>query len=91
MKKTAFQVRFKSAFAITDLVGLKGKIDGLNITKAATDIYAIQQNNGPLSINREMFKKVFSQDYNPKMLDILRVQGIYKNDQKNILLKTYGW
>lgn len=39
---------------------------------------------GPLHINRSMFKKVFNQDYNPRMVQILHDEGIYKGDPLNV-------
>ncbi|EPG37573.1 hypothetical protein [Acinetobacter colistiniresistens] len=70
--------------ALTNLNSLKKTIKKLNVTDAVSELSSLQRNGGPLHINREMFKQVFKQDYNPKMIDILKSQGVYKGDPINV-------
>ncbi len=63
---------------------LKEQIDKLNPTRASIDMALINENTGPLHINREMFIKLFKQDYNPKMVQILKNEGVYLGDSKNV-------
>lgn len=37
----------------------------------------LQMKNSGEKINRSMYKLLFNQDYNPKMLKVLAEQGIY--------------
>jgi len=63
---------------------LKEKIDKLNVISAAKYMFDINENKGPKHINREMFIKLFKQDYNPKMVQILKSEGVYLGDPKNV-------
>lgn len=66
---------------------LKAQIDTINVVDAARDMFLIQNNKGPLSINRDMFIKVFNQDFNPNMIKVMRQQGIYLGDPDNVAFK----
>ena len=63
---------------------LKKQIDRLDVISAAKYMFEINENKGPLHINREMFIKLFEQDYNPKMVQILKNEGVYLGDPKNV-------
>lgn len=70
--------------ALTNLNALKKTINKLNVTDTISDLASLQDNGGPLHINRNLFKEVFNQDFNPQMIKILRSQGIYKGDPLNV-------
>lgn len=70
--------------ALKSLNDLKKTISKLNVVSATRDLSLLVQNKGPLHINRDMFKKVFNQDYNPRMVQILRDEGVYKGDPLNV-------
>lgn len=70
--------------ALTSLNALKKTIRKLKVYDAVNDLRALQANGGPLIINKEMFKQVFNQDFNPRMIEILKSQGIYKGDPLNV-------
>lgn len=64
---------------------LKKTVTKLNVIKATTDLAALARNRGPLTINRDMFKQVFNQDYNPNMIKILNENREYKGDPANVM------
>ncbi|WP_431830768.1 hypothetical protein [Acinetobacter ihumii] len=70
--------------ALKSLNDLKKTISKLNVVSATRDLSLLVQNKGPLHINRDMFKKVFNQDYNPRMVQILRDEGVYTGDPLNV-------
>ncbi|WP_180081994.1 MULTISPECIES: hypothetical protein [unclassified Acinetobacter] len=76
-KSNEFKTRFGTTFAIQDLIGLKGTLDDLNISDVMVGAAKLQMKNGGEKINRTMYKLLFNQDYNPKMLKVLAEQGIY--------------
>ena len=55
---------------------LKDQIDSINIIEATRDMFLINENAGPLTINREMFIKVFNQDFHPEMVNIMKEQRV---------------
>ncbi|MEQ1064681.1 hypothetical protein ABLB96_15505 [Acinetobacter sp. XH1741] len=63
---------------------LKDTFAKLNAAKASTDLAQLRMNDGPLFINREMFKKVFNQDFNPKMIQIMKQNREYLGDPVNV-------
>ncbi|MCH7306603.1 hypothetical protein MMO38_00380 [Acinetobacter sp. NIPH 1852] len=67
--------------ALNDLNKTVGKLNVVNATAALADL---TKNGGPLHINRNMFKRVFKQDYHPNMVQILRNEGIYRGDPDNV-------
>lgn len=75
--------------ALTSLNSLKKTIRKLNVVDATADLFELTKNGGPLHLNREMFKKVFNQDYNPRMIEILREQRIYNGDPVNVQNSEY--
>lgn len=68
---------------------LKGQIDSINVTQATRDMFMIQNNKGPFTINRDMFIAIFRQDFNPKMVNIMKNQGIYLGDPDNVTFKKF--
>lgn len=83
-QQTAFTMRFKSTFAIHELAFLKSNIDKLNILTAIDNVRALSINAGPLTINRNMYKNVFRQDFHPQMVEQLIQNRIYRGDPNNI-------
>ncbi|MDV2440383.1 hypothetical protein QR665_13000 [Acinetobacter gerneri] len=68
-EKTAFSTRFKSTFAVKDLLSLKGTIDNLNVVGLTIDATNLAKNGFQgTAINRKMFKRIFNQDYDPRAL-----------------------
>ncbi|MDS7933776.1 hypothetical protein RMB03_19865 [Acinetobacter sp. V91_7] len=63
---------------------LKDTFAKLNVARATTDLAQLRMNDGPLFINREMFKKVFNQDFNPKMIQIMKQSREYPGDPINV-------
>lgn len=63
---------------------LKDTFTKLNAAQATTDLAQLRMNDGPLFINREMFKKVFHQDFNPKMIQIMKESREYPGDPINV-------
>jgi len=63
---------------------LKDTLSKLNAGSASADLTKLRRNNGPLFINREMFKKVFNQDYNPKMIQIMKENREYNGDPHSV-------
>ncbi|ACJ40325.1 MULTISPECIES: hypothetical protein [Acinetobacter calcoaceticus/baumannii complex] len=63
---------------------LKDTFAKLNAARATTDLAQLRMNDGPLFINREMFKKVFNQDFNPKMIQIMKQTREYPGDPINV-------
>ncbi|NUF39091.1 hypothetical protein [Acinetobacter lactucae] len=63
---------------------LKDTFAKLNAARASTDLAQLRMNDGPLFINREMFKKVFNQDFNPKMIQIMKQSREYSGDPINV-------
>lgn len=74
----------QSMGAVKALSDLKEILSKLDVREATIDLALLQDNKGPLHINRNMFKKIFKKDFNAGMLQILRNQGIYKGDPKNV-------
>lgn len=73
---------------------IKANIDKLNVLSAARDMFLINENAGPLHINIDMFIKLFNQDYNPNMVQVLKESGVYLGDPKNVqfnLLNKNSW
>lgn len=68
---------------------LKDTFAKLNVAEAVIDLSRLQANNGPLYINRNMFKKVFNQDFNPKMIQILKENREYRGDPTNVLMQNF--
>lgn len=68
---------------------LKAQIDSINVIEATRDMFLINENAGPLTINREMFIKVFNQDFHPKMVDIMKEQRVYRGDPKNVMYAKF--
>ena len=52
---------------------LKGQIDSINVTQ----------------VTRDMFIAIFKQDFNPKMVNIMKNQGIYLGDPDNVTFKKF--
>lgn len=50
-------------------------------------MFLIQNNKGPITINKNMFIDVFKQDFNPNMIQILKSQGLYLGDPVNVMYK----
>ena len=73
--------------ALMKAKNLKNQIDKINVIDATRDMFLIQNNRGPITINRNMFIDVFKQDFNPHMIQILKSQGIYLGDPDNVLYK----
>lgn len=73
--------------ALMKAKNLQNQIDKINVIDATRDIFLIQNNRGPITINRNMFIDVFKQDFNPHMIQILKSQGIYLGDPDNVLYK----
>ncbi|MDC5359113.1 hypothetical protein NRA39_13115 [Acinetobacter baumannii] len=63
---------------------LKDTLKKLDVVTATRDLADLQMNHGPLHINRNMFKKVFGQDYNPKMIQIMKQNREYSGDPHNV-------
>ncbi len=63
---------------------LKDTFAKLNVATASVDLTKLRRNNGPLFINRDMFKKVFNQDYNPKMIQIMKQNREYNGDPHSV-------
>lgn len=63
---------------------LKDTFSKLNAASASINLTALRRNNGPLHINRDMFKKVFNQDYNPKMIEIMKQKREYNGDPHSV-------
>ncbi|MCT9166202.1 hypothetical protein B9X71_07785 [Acinetobacter baumannii] len=59
---------------------LKEKFSKLDAISASVELTELRQNNGPLFINREMFKKVFNQDYNTKVVQIMKENREYNRN-----------
>lgn len=70
--------------AVKALNDLKKTLSKLDVRQATTDLALLQDNRGPIHINRNMFKKIFKKDFNAGMVQILRNQGIYKGDPTNV-------
>jgi len=68
---------------------LKDTFSKLDVATASEDLALLQMNNGPLHINREMFKKVFNQDFNPKMIQIMKQNREYPGDPHNVSNKGF--
>lgn len=66
---------------------LQNQIDKINIVDATRDMFLIQNNKGPITINKNMFIDVFKQDFNPNMIQILKSQGLYLGDPVNVMYK----
>lgn len=66
---------------------LQNQIDKINIVDATRDMFLIQNNKGPITINKNMFIDVFKQDFNPNMIQILKSQGLYLGDPDNVMYK----
>ncbi|BFM35779.1 hypothetical protein [Acinetobacter towneri] len=73
--------------ALMKAKNLQNQIDKINVIDATRDMFLIQNNRGPITINRNMFIDVFKQDFNPHMIQILKSQGIYLGDPDNVLYK----
>lgn len=73
--------------ALMKAKNLQNQIDKINVIDATRDMFLIQNNRGPITINRNMFIDVFKQDFNPHMIQILKSQGIYLGDPDNALYK----
>ena len=73
--------------ALMKAKNLQNQIDKINVIDATRDMFLIQNNRGPITINRNMFIDVFKQDFNPHMIQILKYQGIYLGDPDNVLYK----
>ena len=73
--------------ALLKAKNLQNQIDKINVIDATRDMFLIQNNRGPITINRNMFIDVFKQDFNPHMIQILKSQGIYLGDPDNVLYK----
>lgn len=65
--------------------------DKISVAKVVTDTRELVVNQGPLTINRNMYKKVFKQDYHAGMLDQLWKEGTYKGDGLNADYKRLGY
>ncbi|MCJ0829144.1 hypothetical protein MN869_11895 [Acinetobacter sp. NIPH1876] len=67
-----FSIRFKTSFSVLDLVSLKGTIDTLNPTELVKNATELARNNyNGTVINRQLFKQIFNQDYDPQALKLL--------------------
>lgn len=53
------------------------------------DMFLINKNAGPLTINRKMFINIFNQDFHPKMVDIMKEQRVYRGDPKNVMYEKF--
>ena len=56
--------------ALMKAKNLQNQIDKINVIDATRDMFLIQNNRGPITINRNMFIDVFKQDFNPHMIQI---------------------
>ncbi len=65
--------------------------DKISVAKTVVDTRQLVENQGPLTINRAMYKKVFNQDYHAGMLELLRKDGTYKGDGLNESYKKLGY
>ena len=65
--------------------------DKISVAKTVVDTRQLIANQGPITINRTMYKKVFNQDYHAGMLEQLRKDGTYKGDGLNDIYKTIGY
>lgn len=65
--------------------------DKISVAKTVVDTRQLIANQGPLTINRTMYKKVFNQDYHAGMLEQLRKDGTYKGDGLNDIYKKIGY
>ncbi|MFB0550797.1 hypothetical protein ACET1S_18275 [Acinetobacter baumannii] len=68
---------------------LKDTFAKLNAARASVDLAQLRMNDGPLFINRDMFKKVFNQDFNPKMIQIMKQSREYPGDPINVREKGF--
>lgn len=84
-QQTAFTTRFTTAFAVEDLIGLKGTIEDLRIDKIMIGADLIAMRGGfATQINRKLYRHLFNQDYNPNMLQTLAQQGLYPDEANEI-------
>ncbi|MEB6478632.1 hypothetical protein [Acinetobacter vivianii] len=70
--------------AVKSLNDLNKTLSKLNVLNATRDLELLAKNGGPLHINRDMFKRVFKKDFNPRMVQIFKDQRIYKGDPNNV-------
>jgi hypothetical protein len=70
--------------AVKSLKDLNKTLSKLNVLNATRDLELLAKNGGPLHINRDMFKRVFKKDFNPRMVQIFKDQRIYKGDPNNV-------
>lgn len=75
--------------AVKALNDLKKTVSKLNIVNATRDLELLAMNNGPLHINRDMFKRVFKKDFNEGMIQIFKDQRIYRGDPNNVQAKEF--
>lgn len=83
-----FLTRFKTTFAVQDLVSLKGKIEKLDPTRLMRNAIELAKNDyiGTV-INRQLYNKIFNQDYDLAALKLLSSQGYYPDS----LSVTQNW
>lgn len=86
----AFSLRFKNTFAIGDLLSLKNTIDKLNLSSLIADVTKINRNGKTGTvINRNLFKEIFSFDYDPATLKLLANQGYYPDEANSAATRSW--
>lgn len=82
-QSSTFKARTTSVFSLAKILNIKGLIEkSYSVVDGVRDISILQDNNGLLIINRNMFKQVFKTDYDSAALDLMKSQGkFYENPQ----------
>ena len=82
-QSSTFKARTISVFSLSKILTVKSLMEkSYSVVDGVRDISMLQRNNGPLTINRNIFKQVFKTDYDSAALNLLKSQGkLYDNPQ----------
>lgn len=84
-QSSTFKARTISVFSLSKILTVKSLMEkSYSVVDGFGDIKDLLSNQGPLTINRSMFKQVFKTDYDSAALNLMKSQGKLYEYPKNI-------
>ncbi len=90
-QSSTFKARTTSVFSLAKILTIKGLMEkSYSASRGAIDIHALLENNGPITVNRILYKQVLGKDYDSNVMDFYRKEGVYHGDPNSVIYNKIG-
>ncbi len=90
-QSSTFKARTTSVFSLAKILTIKGLMEkSYSASRGAIDIHAILENNGPITVNRILYKQVLGKDYDSNVMDFYRKEGVYHGEPNSVIYNKIG-